>query len=59
MSEHFIFSHDVGVIHDIIRNGGNVHFIENGESIITLENIFLNSYKPDELKINKTIVTKL
>lgn len=59
MSDHFIFSRNVGVIQDILRNGGTVHDIENSESLNTLEQIYHKVYGEDELVKNKEIVKDL
>ena len=59
MSNHYIFARNVGVIPDILENGGVVHNIEYDESINILEAIYLNRYKSDELEKNKEIVGSL
>lgn len=59
MSNHYIFSHDVGVIQDILRCGGKVHDIDNKESAEILEAIYSNTYQSGEMERNKEIVINL
>ena len=59
MSSHHIFSRNVGVIRDIVRNGGVIHDIEDENSMEILEAIFSNTYPNTETKKNKAIVKKL
>lgn len=56
MSEHYIFSQNVGVIQDILNNGGIVHNINDKSSINFLEDIYNRKIFKDEILLNKKIV---
>lgn len=59
MSNHYIFSRNVGVIQDILKYGGSSHEIDNKESKEILESIYLNMYNSEELERNQEIVRNL
>lgn len=59
MSNHYIFSRNVGAIQDVLQKGGTVHIIDDIKSLDVLENIYLNLYHSDEIERNKTIVKSL
>ena len=59
MSEHFIFSRNVGVIQDILKDGGIIHSLDDEKSIEFLEDIYAKRAFETELEINKHFETEL
>lgn len=56
MSNHYVFSRNVGVIQDILKEGGIVHIIDEQKSIKFLEAIYERRVSNSEIAINKQIV---